>query len=50
MEYGVNGASGGIGTMVVQMAKKAVGTGGKVVAVCSGRKYRAGEGSAAQMR
>lgn len=32
----VNGASGGIGSMVVQLAKEAVGEGGKVVAVCSG--------------
>lgn len=33
----VNGASGGIGSLVVQMAKSAVGEEGKVVAVCSGR-------------
>lgn len=33
----VNGASGGIGTMVVQMARDAVGQEGKIVAVCSGR-------------
>lgn len=32
----VNGASGGIGSMVVQMAKCAVGANGRVVAVCSG--------------
>lgn len=32
----VNGASGGIGSMVVQMARDAVGTSGRVVAVCSG--------------
>ena len=33
----LNGASGGIGSMVVQMAKQAVGEEGRVVAVCSGR-------------
>lgn len=33
----VNGASGGIGISVVQMAKQAVGEEGTVVAVCSGR-------------
>jgi len=33
----VNGASGGIGSLVVQMAKQAVGEEGRVVAVCSGR-------------
>jgi len=33
----VNGASGGIGTMVVQLAKEAVGQSGKVVAICSGK-------------
>jgi reticulon-4-interacting protein 1, mitochondrial len=33
----VNGASGGIGTMVVQLAKEAVGESGKVVAICSSR-------------
>ena len=33
----VNGASGGIGSMVVQMVRKRVGRGGKVVGVCSGR-------------
>jgi NADPH:quinone reductase-like Zn-dependent oxidoreductase len=33
----VNGASGGIGCMAVQMAKDVVGESGKVVAVCSGR-------------
>jgi reticulon-4-interacting protein 1, mitochondrial len=32
----VNGASGGIGSMVVQMARDAVGTNGRVVAICSG--------------
>jgi NADPH:quinone reductase-like Zn-dependent oxidoreductase len=32
----VNGASGGIGSLFVQMAKEAVGQSGKVVAVCSG--------------
>lgn len=32
----VNGASGGIGSMVVQMARDAVGTSGRVVAICSG--------------
>lgn len=32
----VNGASGGIGSMVVQLARDAVGTNGRVVAVCSG--------------
>jgi reticulon-4-interacting protein 1, mitochondrial len=33
----VNGASGGIGTFVVQMAKNIVGESGRVVAICSGR-------------
>jgi NADPH:quinone reductase-like Zn-dependent oxidoreductase len=33
----VNGASGGIGTIVVQLAKKLVGESGRVVAICSGR-------------
>jgi NADPH:quinone reductase-like Zn-dependent oxidoreductase len=33
----VNGASGGIGTLVVQMAKDIVGESGRVVAICSGR-------------
>lgn len=33
----VNGASGGIGCMALQMAKDVVGNSGKVVAVCSGR-------------
>lgn len=33
----VNGASGGVGTLVVQLAKEAVGESGRVVAVCSGR-------------
>ena len=33
----VNGASGGIGTMVVQLVREAVGESGRVVAVCSGR-------------
>ncbi|KAK7025982.1 hypothetical protein VNI00_015812 [Paramarasmius palmivorus] len=32
----VNGASGGIGTLVLQMTKAAVGPTGKVVAMCSG--------------
>jgi reticulon-4-interacting protein 1, mitochondrial len=32
----VNGASGGIGSMVVQMARDAVGSTGRVVAICSG--------------
>jgi NADPH:quinone reductase-like Zn-dependent oxidoreductase len=32
----VNGASGGIGSMVLQLAKEKVGRAGKVVAVCSG--------------
>ncbi len=32
----VNGASGGIGSLVVQMARNAVGTNGRVVVVCSG--------------
>ncbi|KAE9572757.1 Zinc-type alcohol dehydrogenase-like protein [Colletotrichum fructicola] len=33
----VNGASGGVGSLAVQMARDAVGPGGVVVAVCSGR-------------
>ncbi|KAJ9643363.1 hypothetical protein H2199_004042 [Coniosporium tulheliwenetii] len=33
----VNGASGGIGTIVVQLVRKAVGESGMVVGVCSGR-------------
>ncbi|KAE8443359.1 hypothetical protein EG329_001917 [Mollisiaceae sp. DMI_Dod_QoI] len=33
----VNGASGGIGSVVVQMAKKAVGEEGRVVGICSAR-------------
>lgn len=33
----VNGASGGIGSFVVQMAKQAVGEEGRVIAVCSER-------------
>lgn len=33
----VNGASGGIGSLVVQLVKGVVGESGKVVAVCSGR-------------
>jgi NADPH:quinone reductase-like Zn-dependent oxidoreductase len=32
----VNGASGGIGSLFLQMAKQAVGETGKVVAICSG--------------
>jgi NADPH:quinone reductase-like Zn-dependent oxidoreductase len=32
----VNGASGGIGHMVIQMVKKKVGESGRVVGVCSG--------------
>lgn len=32
----VNGASGGVGSLVVQMVRRAVGEGGTVVAVCSG--------------
>ena len=32
----VNGASGGIGSMVVQMARDTVGTNGRVVGICSG--------------
>ena len=31
----INGASGGIGSMAVQMAKSAVGKSGKIVAICS---------------
>lgn len=34
----INGASGGIGTMVLQMVKDIVGESGKVVAACSGTK------------
>jgi NADPH:quinone reductase-like Zn-dependent oxidoreductase len=33
----LNGASGGIGSLVVQIAKQAVGEDGRVVALCSGR-------------
>jgi NADPH:quinone reductase-like Zn-dependent oxidoreductase len=33
----VNGASGGIGTMVLQLARKAVGPSGQVIAICSGK-------------
>jgi len=33
----VNGASGGIGTMIVQMARDAVGSNGRVVAICSAK-------------
>jgi reticulon-4-interacting protein 1, mitochondrial len=32
----VNGASGGIGSMVVQMARDEVGVNGRVIAICSG--------------
>ena len=37
----VNAASGGIGSIVVQMAKKIVGSNGYVVGVCSGRNAQA---------
>lgn len=37
----VNGASGGIGSFVVQMARNAVGERGEVVALCSGRNAEA---------
>jgi reticulon-4-interacting protein 1, mitochondrial len=33
----INGASGGIGTMITQLARHAVGPSGKIVALCSGR-------------
>jgi NADPH:quinone reductase-like Zn-dependent oxidoreductase len=33
----INGASGGIGSMVVQMVRDAVGESGRVVAICSGK-------------
>lgn len=33
----VNGSSGGIGSLVLQLAKQAAGSEGTVVAVCSGR-------------
>jgi NADPH:quinone reductase-like Zn-dependent oxidoreductase len=33
----INGASGGVGSLVIQMVRAAVGEGGTVVAVCSGR-------------
>ncbi|OTA00763.1 alcohol dehydrogenase [Trichoderma parareesei] len=36
----VNAASGGIGTMVVQMARRVVGPEGLVVGICSGRNAR----------
>ena len=35
----INGASGGIGTLVVQMAREAVGESGKVVAICSEQNF-----------
>ena len=35
----IYGASGGCGSLVVQLVKEAVGTGGKVVAVCSRRNF-----------
>jgi NADPH:quinone reductase-like Zn-dependent oxidoreductase len=31
----VNGASGGVGILTIQLAKKMVGKSGKIVAVCS---------------
>lgn len=36
----INGASGGLGSMMVQIAKNLVGNEGKVVAVCSGRNEK----------
>jgi reticulon-4-interacting protein 1, mitochondrial len=35
----VNGASGGIGSMVIQMVRDAVGESGTVVAICSGKNF-----------
>jgi reticulon-4-interacting protein 1, mitochondrial len=37
----INGASGGVGTLAVQLAKEMVGESGKVVALCSGRNASA---------
>jgi len=33
----INGASGGVGTIVMQLAREVVGESGRVVAICSGR-------------
>lgn len=33
----VDGASGGVGTLIIQLAKRTLGESGKVVAVCSGK-------------
>lgn len=35
----INGASGGVGHMVVQLSKSAVGESGQVVALCSERNF-----------
>jgi NADPH:quinone reductase-like Zn-dependent oxidoreductase len=36
----INGASGGIGTMVTQLARHAVGPSGRIVALCSGKNAK----------
>jgi NADPH:quinone reductase-like Zn-dependent oxidoreductase len=36
----INGASGGIGTMVTQLARHAVGPSGRIIALCSGKNAK----------